>query len=46
MQNVGKLNIDKIGRFEKLIETDIVIITDERIKHINERHPRRIQCIF
>ena len=37
MNYIGRLNKNKIGKFKELITTDKVIITNERIKHINER---------
>lgn len=36
---VGKIDIEKYKVISDEIQTDEVIITDERIKHIKERHP-------
>ncbi len=43
---IGKIDKEKIGYFKNKITTDEVIITYERIKHIQERHPRRLRKIF
>ncbi len=42
MQYIGKLDKSKIGDYDEKIITDDVILTDERVKHIKERHPRRL----
>lgn len=42
MQYIGKLDKNKIGEYSKKIITDEVVLTEERIKHIKERHPRRL----
>ena len=39
MQYIGKLDINKLGKYKNNIITDEVIITEERIKHIKEHHP-------
>ena len=39
MQIVGKIDIDKYRCVTDDIATNEVIITDERIQHIKERHP-------
>lgn len=39
MQTVGKIDKEIYRCISDKIATDEVIITDERIKHINERHP-------
>ena len=39
MQYIGKIDIDKFKCVSNDIITDEVIITDERIQHIRERHP-------
>jgi len=42
VQYIGKLDKEKLGKYKNKIITDEVILTDERIKHIKERHPRRL----
>ncbi|MFQ8661486.1 MAG: hypothetical protein ACLR9X_05230 [Clostridia bacterium] len=42
MYYIGKIDKEKIGHFKNIITTEDVIITYERIKHIQERHPRRL----
>lgn len=39
MRCVGKLDKEKLGKYKENIITDDVILTDERIKHIQEHHP-------
>jgi hypothetical protein len=39
VRTIGKINIEKYRAVSDNIRTDEVIITDERIKHIQERHP-------
>ena len=39
MQTVGHIDIEKYRCITDAITTDEVIITDERIQHIMERHP-------
>lgn len=39
MLYIGKINIDIYKCVTEDIQTDEVIITDERIQHIKERHP-------
>lgn len=39
MQYIGKLDIEKLGKYRKRVITDEVILTEERIKHIQEHHP-------
>lgn len=39
VQTVGKIDINKYKVVSDKIRTDEVIITDERIEHIRERHP-------
>jgi hypothetical protein len=36
---IGKIDIDKYRVVSENIRTDEVVITDERIQHIQERHP-------
>lgn len=43
---VGKIDIDKYNCVSRNIKTDQVIITDERIKHIKERHPNDYEKYF
>lgn len=38
MQYIGKLNREKLGEYKNKIVTEDVILTDERIQHIYERH--------
>ncbi len=40
VQYIGKLNREKLGEYKNKITTDEVVLTEERIKHIKERHPR------
>ncbi len=40
MQYIGKLDKSKLGEYANKIVTDEVILTDERIEHIKEHHPR------
>lgn len=42
MQYIGKINKEKLGEYKNKIITDEVVLTEERIKHIKERHPRRL----
>lgn len=42
MQYIGKLNRNILGKYKEKVITDDVILTDERIKHIQERHPRSL----
>lgn len=39
MQYIGQLDKNKLGRYKDKIKTLDVIITNERIEHINKRHP-------
>ncbi len=39
MHTIGKIDIQKYSVISDRINTDEVIITDERIAHIKERHP-------
>lgn len=39
LQYIGKLDIEKLGKYKKHIITDEVILTEERIRHIQEHHP-------
>lgn len=39
MQIIGKIDIEKYQVVSENIRTDEVVITDERIQHIKERHP-------
>lgn len=39
MQIIGKLDIERYRVLSPQIRTDEVVITDERIAHIKERHP-------
>lgn len=42
---IGKINVDKYKCVTKNITADEVIITDERIDHINKRHPGDYEII-
>ena len=46
MNFVGKIDIEKYKCITKDITTDEVIITNERIKHIKERHPNDYEQYF
>jgi len=46
MQYICKLDIEKLGEYKDKIITDEVVLTDERVKHIKERHPRRFWKVF
>ena len=39
MQYIGKIDKSKLGKYKEKILTEDVILTDERTKHIKERHP-------
>ena len=39
MQYIGQLDKNKLGRYKDKIKTLDIIITNERIEHINKRHP-------
>ncbi len=39
MKTVGRIDIEKYRCITENITTDEVVITDERIQHIRERHP-------
>ena len=39
MQYIGKLDIEKLGKYKEKIITVEIILTEERIKHIQEHHP-------
>lgn len=39
MQYIGKLDKEKLGIYKGKIVTESVIITNERIEHIEKRHP-------
>lgn len=40
LRYVGKIDKAKLGKYKEKIVTDNVILTEERIKHIKEHHPR------
>lgn len=44
MRYVGKIDKEKYRCITEDIVTDEVIITDERIGHIKERHPNDYEC--
>lgn len=39
VQYVGKIDVEKLGKYKDKVMTDDVILTNERIKHIQEHHP-------
>lgn len=39
MQYIGKLDRNKLGKYQNEIITEDVIITEERIEYIDTRHP-------
>ncbi|MBR2289722.1 MAG: hypothetical protein IJ867_03770 [Clostridia bacterium] len=39
MKYIGKLDVNKLGKYKDKIVTEDVIITNERIEHIKEHHP-------
>lgn len=39
MHYIGQLDKNKLGKYKDKIKTFDVIITNERIEHINKRHP-------
>ena len=39
MQYIGKIDKNKLGKYKYRLVTDDVILTEERIKHIQEHHP-------
>lgn len=40
VQYIGKLDKNKLGKYRNKIITEDVIITEERIEHIKEHHPK------
>ena len=39
MQYIGNLDKEKLGNYKNKIITEKVIMTNERIEHIQKRHP-------
>ena len=39
LQYIGRLDKEKLGKYKKLIITDKVLISEERIIHMKEHHP-------
>jgi hypothetical protein len=39
VRTIGKINVEKYCVISEHIRTDEVVITDERVQHIQERHP-------
>lgn len=39
MKYIGELDEEKIGAYKDKLTTKLVIITDERVEHIKEKHP-------
>ena len=46
MQYIGKLDIEKLGKYKEKIITDDVILTEERRLHIYENHTSDYQIII
>ena len=46
MQYVGKIDKELFRCVSENITTDEVIITDERVQHIKERHPGTMNAIL
>ena len=46
MKYIGKLDKNKLGEYKNKIVTDIVVMTNERIKHIQTRHPGDYEKYF
>lgn len=46
MHFIGKIDVEKYKYVTKNIVTDEVIITDERIRHIRERHPNDFELYY
>ena len=46
MHYIGKINLEIYRCISEDIRTDEVIITDERIQHIKERHPQDFERFF
>ena len=48
MYTIGKIDVEKYKIISPDIQTDEVIITDERIQHIQERHPNDFErfCLY
>ena len=39
MQYIGRVDREKLGKYKKLIITDKVLISEERLIHMKEHHP-------
>ncbi len=46
IQYLGKINIEVLEKEFGKIQTDEIIVTNERIAHIKERHPERKTICF
>lgn len=46
MYFIGKIDVEKYKCVTKELVTDEVIITDERIRHIKERHPNDFELYY
>ena len=46
MLHIGKINKEIYSVITKDILTDEIIITDERIEHIKNRHPNDIELFY
>lgn len=46
MHYIGKINLDVYKCVAEDITTDEVIITDERVQHIKDRHPNDFETYF
>ena len=42
MQYIGIIDKEKLGKYKNKIITNEVVLTEERLKHIKERHPRKL----
>ncbi len=40
IQSLGKINIQILEKEYGKIQTDEIVVTNERIEHIKERHPK------
>ena len=43
MQTIGRIDVEKYKVVSEHIRTDEVVITDERIQHIRDRHPQDLE---
>ena len=45
IRSLGKINMDILSKEFGKIQTDEIIVTDERLFHIKERHPEDYNCL-